>query len=95
MYGASNQFLPSTCLARNQHGRIGGSNLHDVREDSFQGRRGAHDLVEHEDLVDLLSQRDVLLPCFFLCVLAIVDVGTGRIPADDFSSIVSHGVVVD
>jgi hypothetical protein len=37
MYRARNQFLPGTCFAPNQHRRVGRSDFHDVREDSFQG----------------------------------------------------------
>src|SRR5216684_6397926 len=95
MYGARNQFLPGTCFARNQHRRAGGSDIHDDGKDSFQGGRGAHDLLKHEDLIDLLSQREVLLPRSFLRLFAIVDVGTGRIPADDLSSFVPQRVVLD
>src|SRR6202521_4616512 len=75
--------------------RVGGSDFHDARKDSFQGWRGAHDLLKHENLINLLSQRDVLLPHSFLRLFAIVDVGTGRIPADDRSSFVPHRVVLD
>jgi hypothetical protein len=55
MYGARDQFLPGTCFARNQHRRVGGSDFHDAGKDGFQGGRGAHDLLKHEDLIDLLS----------------------------------------
>src|SRR6266852_1089743 len=95
MYGARNQFLPGTCFARNQHRRAGGSDSHDAGKDIFQGGRGAHDLFKHEDLIDLLSQREVLLSCSLLRPFAIVDVGTGRIPADDLSSFVPQRVVLD
>ncbi len=39
MYGARDQFLPGTGLARNQHCRVGGSDLHDARKDGLQGGR--------------------------------------------------------
>src|SRR6266404_4045649 len=95
MYGARNQFLPGTCFARNQNRGIGGSDFHDAGKNSFQGGGGAHDLLKHEDLIDLLSQREVLLPGSFLRLFAIVDVSTGRIPADDLSSFVQQRIVLD
>jgi len=61
MYGSRNQFLPSAGFARNQHRRIGGSNFHDARKDSFQSGRGTHNLLKHEDLIDLLPQDNVLV----------------------------------
>src|ERR1700731_1641675 len=95
MYGTRNQFLAGTGFARNQHRRVGRSDLYDAGKDTFQCGRGAHDLLKHEDLINLLSQRDVLLPRSFLRLFAIVDVGTGRIPADDFSSFVQQRFVLD
>src|SRR6266478_3197121 len=56
MYSARNQFLPGACFACNQHRRVGGSDFHDARKDSFQRGRGAHDLLKHEDLIDLLPE---------------------------------------
>src|SRR5258707_46307 len=95
MYGTRNQFFPSSCFARDQHRRVRRSDFHDAGKDTFQSGRGAHDLLKHEDLIDLLSQGEVLLPRSFLSLFAIVDVGTGRIPADDISSFVPQRVVLD
>src|SRR3984893_15963647 len=95
MYGTRNQFLAGTGFARNQHRRVGRSDLYDAGKDTFQCGRGAHDLLKHEDLIDLLSQRNVLLPRSFLRLFAIVYVGTGCIPADDHSSLVPQRVVSD
>ncbi len=61
MYGARNQFLPGTCFAGNQHGRVGGSDFHDAGKDSFQGGRGVHDLLEHERLVYLFQDKVLLV----------------------------------
>src|SRR5436853_2743273 len=61
MYGAGNQFLPGTCFAGNQHRRVGWSDFHDAGEDGFQGGGGAHDLLKHERLVDLLPEDHVLV----------------------------------
>jgi len=61
VYGAGDQFFSGTSFACNQHGRIGWSDLHDAREDRFQGGRGAHDLLEHEGLIDLLPEDHVLV----------------------------------
>src|SRR5580658_4366763 len=95
MYGTRNQFLPGSCFASNQCCRVGGGHFYDTGEDSFQGRRRAHHFLKHEDLIDLLSQSEVLLPRFLLRLFAIVDVSTGRIPADDFSSLITQRVVLD
>src|SRR5882672_1325324 len=57
---ARNQFLRGAGFAGNQHCGVGGRDFHDAREDRFQGGRGAHDLLKHEDLIDLLPEDDVL-----------------------------------
>src|SRR6266478_3059638 len=80
MYSARNQFLPGACFACNQHRRVGGSDFHDARKDSFQRGRGAHDLLKHEDLIDLLSQRDVFIAHPLFSLLAIFDVSSSREP---------------
>src|SRR5258708_2820174 len=61
MDGPRNQFLPCTCFASNQHCGVGRSDFDDARKNSFQWGRGADDLLKHEDLIDMLSQREVLL----------------------------------
>src|SRR6202022_1222948 len=63
--------------------------------DRLQSGRGADDLFEHGDPIDLFSQRHVLLPRLFLRLFAIIDVGAGGIPANDRSSFVPHRVVLD
>src|ERR1700732_2696530 len=95
MYGPRNQFLSGTGFARNQHRRVRGRHLYNPGEDSFQGGRGAYDLLKHEDLIDVLSQREVLLPGSFLRLSATVDIGTCRIPADNLSSFAPQWVVLD
>src|SRR6202521_709661 len=74
--------------------RVGGSDFHDARKDRLQGGRGAHDLLKHEELIDLLSQREVLLPRSFLRLFAIVNVSACRIPADNLSWFVQKRVVL-
>jgi hypothetical protein len=46
-------------------------------------------------VINFLSQRQILFPSSLFGTLAIVDVGTGRIPADDLSSFVQQRVVLD
>jgi hypothetical protein len=41
--------------------KVGCHAIGEAREDSFQGGRGAHDLLKHEDLIDLLPEDDVLV----------------------------------
>src|SRR5260370_11483697 len=105
MYSARNQFLPGACFARNQHGRVGGSDFHDAGEDSFQGGRGAHDLLKHEDLIDLLPEDHVLVmkavfqPLDFfesllqltLSALPVVNVSQQHVPARDTTFRISRG----
>ncbi len=55
---------------------------------SFRCRKGGTS-------IDLLSQRDVFLPCSLLLLFAIVDVGPSRIPADDLAMFVPQRVVLD
>src|SRR5260370_33000417 len=95
MYSARNQFLPGTCFAGNQYRGVGRRNLHDARKDSLQSWRRPHYLFKHVSLIDLLSQREVLLPCSLLLLFAIVDVGSCRIPADDFSLFTPQGVILN
>jgi hypothetical protein len=55
------QLLPGTYFNRNQHRRVGGSDVHDARKDAFQGGQGTNNLVDHEDLINLLPEDDVLI----------------------------------
>src|SRR6266849_1151244 len=80
MDGTRNQFLPGTCFARDQHRGVGGSDLHDAGKDRFQRGRGADDLLKHEDLIDLLAQREVFIAHPLFSLLAIFDVSSSREP---------------
>src|SRR4030095_5999396 len=50
-------------------------------------------LLEHRGLVDFLSQRNVFLLQPLLSPLAIVDIGTGDVPANDLALVIAHRVV--
>ena len=55
--------------------------LDDAREHRRQRWRGANNLLEHRGFVDFFAQGDVFLLEPLLGALAIVDIGTGDIPA--------------
>lgn len=95
MDSARNQLLPGACFARNQYRSVGRRDSHDAGEDSFQGRRRAYNLLKHQDLIDLLSQRDVLLLRSLLGLFAIFDIDSGRVPANGAALLIAQRVVTD
>ena len=92
MNRSRDEFLPCAGLAGDEHRRVAASDLARAREHSHQRRRGTNDLFEHRGFVDFLSQGDVFLLEPLLGSLAIVDIGTSDIPADNLSLVIAHWV---
>src|SRR6202158_5512617 len=95
MKGTSNQFLSGSGFTKNQDRGIRFRDLCYLRQHTTYRLGGAYDFLEHRRVIDFLSQREVLLARSFLRLFAIVDVGTGRIPADDLSLFVQQRLVLD
>src|SRR5260370_21452860 len=93
MYGASDQLFSRSSFSRNQDGRIGRRNFRHLPQHSPQSFGGANDLLKHRRVLDFLSQRDVFAARSFFVPLAIVDIGSRRIPANDLSGLVQQWVV--
>ncbi len=66
-----------------------------MRQDRPKRRRGADDLLEHRGAIDLFAQGEVLASNTVFGSLAVVDVGSGGIPADDVAVVVPNRVVAD
>src|SRR5580704_11008998 len=86
------EFLPCAGLTGDEHRRLADSDLARTRERRHQRWRGAYDLLEHRGFVDFLTQGDVFLLASLLGGLAIVDIGTGYIPAGDLSLVIANWV---
>src|SRR5258708_38938352 len=86
------EFLPCAGLAGDEHRRVAASDLAHARKSRHQRWRGADNLLEHRRFVDFLSQGDVFLLESLLGGLAIVDIGTGDIPAGDLSLVIANWV---
>src|SRR6185295_9287455 len=93
MNGPRDEFFAGAGFAGDQNRRIAAGDLRHVRQDGGERGRAADNLFEHRGLVDFLSKRDVFLLQSFLGPLAIVDVSTGDIPADDLAVFVTQRVV--
>ena len=66
-----------------------------MRQNGPKRRRGADDLLEHRRAIDLFAQREVLASDAVFSSLAVVDVSSGGIPADDMAVVVAERVVAD
>src|SRR6267142_6612130 len=93
MNSPRDEFFAGAGFAGDQNCRIAGGDLRHLRQDGGQRGRAADNLFEHRGLVDFLSKRNVFLLQSLLGPLAIVDVSTGDIPADDLAVIVTQRVV--
>src|ERR1700688_3003705 len=95
VYGASNQFFSGTGFAGDQHRGIGGGHFHYTGEHGLQRRRRAHNLLKHEDLINLLPERKVFVTHPLLGPLAILNIGPSRVPANNVPLIVAKRIVTD
>jgi hypothetical protein len=57
--GASDEFLASARLSRDEHRGICGSHAGDPGKSGLQRLRGTDNLLEHEGSVDLVAQRQI------------------------------------
>src|SRR5258708_265493 len=95
VYGASNQFFSCAGFARDQHRGIGGGHFHNAREHPLQGWRRSHNLLKHEDLINLLPERKVFVTHPVLGSLAILNIRPSRIPANNVPVVVAKRIVAD
>ena len=89
------ELLARAGLPGDEHGGIGRRHLGHVRQDHPERPRSADDLLEHRRAIDLLAQREILASDAVVGALAIVDIGSGGIPADDRAVVVANRVVAD
>src|SRR6266576_3896961 len=82
-------------FAGDQNRRIAAGDLRHLRQDGGQRGRAADNLLEHRGLVDFLSKRNVFLLQSLLGSLAILDIGTCDVPANDLTLVVSERVVTN
>src|ERR1700731_2227688 len=93
--GAGNQFLACAGLSCNQNAGVGRSDLGYTRKHYLKGRGSSYDLLEHECLIDLLPQRKVFVTHPLLGLLAILDIGPSRVPANNVPLVVAKRIVAD
>src|SRR5229473_2848043 len=86
--GARNQLLSRAGFPQNQDCGIRMCHLADLAEHFTQLLGGADYVLKHRVTIDLLSQRDVFVSRPVFVPLAIVDVGSRRIPTNDLSALV-------
>src|SRR5262249_25400918 len=55
----------------------------------------AYDFVEHRGISNDLAQRNVLVPYFFFGLLAVLNVSSGRVPADNTPVVIFERVISD
>ncbi len=92
MNGACDQFLAGTRFAEDQHRGIGGSHARHGREYRLQRWRGSHNLLEHQPLVDLFAQSEILFPNTLLRLLLIFDLSGRGIPTLDVSLLIEQRI---
>src|SRR5712672_1336667 len=95
VYGARNQFFSGAGFARDQHRGIGGGHFHNVGEHALQGWRRSHNLLKHECLIELLPQRKVFVTHPLLDLLAILDIRSSCVPANNVPLVVAKRIVAD
>src|SRR5579864_8357516 len=90
---ACDKFLACSRFPRDENRRIARRNFGDAQEYILQSGRGPDNLFKHRGLVDFLAQSGNFLLQFLLSLLAIFDIGTSNIPADDLPLVVAHRIV--
>src|SRR5258708_28651000 len=95
VYGASNQFFSGAGFAGDQHRGIGGGHFHNAREHPLQGWRRPHNLLKHEDLINLLPERKVFVTHPLFGLLAILDIGPSCVPANNAPLVIAKRIEAD
>src|SRR6185295_16467999 len=95
MYGAGDEFLSSSGFTQYEDCGIGWSHHYHLRQHAAKRLGRSNDLFEHRRTVDLFAQHEILVLCTFLAAFAVVNVGAGCIPADDFSVFIPQRIVLD
>src|SRR5258705_5757400 len=93
MNGASNQLFSGSGLTQDQDRGNRGSHFLDLREYSPKWFGGADDLFEHGGPYDVFTQGHVFVTHPVFRSFAIVDVGSGGIPAPETPLFVAERVV--
>src|SRR6267142_298328 len=89
----SDQLLSRSSLTQDQHGGIGRSYLGNLRNHGAQGLRRSDDFFVHRRTIDFLAQRQVFVAYPLFSPLAVLDVGSCRVPTKNASLFVVQGVI--
>src|ERR1700747_2945022 len=93
MYGTCNQLFSCSRFASYEDRRIAWRDFGDARENIFQSGRCSNDLFKHRGFVDFFTQSNVFAMKSVFGLLAILNVGTRRIPTRNLSLVVAQWVI--
>src|SRR5438093_5208807 len=93
MNGPRDQLFSRAGFAQKQNGGIGGCNLGHLSKHFAKHIRRTDDVLEHRSPTYLLAQRSILVPCSLFLSNAFMNIGTGRIPTNHLSLLISERVV--
>jgi hypothetical protein len=82
-------------VSQDENGGLGRRDLGDLGEHPPKRLGRPDDLFEHGRAIDLFAQLEILAPGALLGTLAIIDVGSGGIPAADIAGGIANRVVAD
>src|ERR1700676_2464303 len=88
MNRTGNKFLPGSRLTLDQNRRIRGSYSRNLLQHSAQRLGGTNNFLEHGRAHDFLAQRHGFISHAVFGAFTIVDIGSSRIPTNDFSALV-------
>src|SRR5258708_39231837 len=85
MYGGGNELFACSWFARDEDRRIAWRDFGDARENTFQSGRCSNDVFKHRGFVDFFAGSDLFAVKSVFGLLAILNVGAGRIPSHDLT----------
>ena len=85
MNGARDQLLARPGLTQNEHCGIDRSHFRDLLQYLAERFRRTNDFLEHRRVIDFLAQRQIFFLDSLFSLLAVLDVGSCRVPANDAS----------
>src|SRR5206468_1518409 len=95
MNGAGDKLFPCAGFTEYQHSGICGRHLANLRNHCAQGLRRSDDFFVHRRTIDFLAQRQVFVAYPLFTPLAVLDVGSSRVPTKNSSLFAVQGVVAD
>src|SRR4029077_20045476 len=95
MNGTRDELFSRAGFTEYQHRGIRGCHLANLRDHCAEGLRRSDDFFVHRRTIDFLAQRQVFVAYALFSPLAVIDVGSCRIPAKNPSLLVVQGVVAN